>query len=180
MWNLETIFNGQFNPINVIETPLRFTTSAIACFGDGKGYAVGSIEGRCGIVNVNFNNLNNVDTRDFCFKCHRQENSQTKEGDVWTVNSIAFNEKFNTFVTVGSDGQWYTWNKDTKSRYKQSNKSQMPVTNACFSEDAMVLVHAHGEDWSLGGNQAQKRPNNIKLFFRRCEKDDVFKPPKNK
>ena len=95
IWNLENIFNNQFNPIHVIESPLRFTTSAISCFGDGKGYAVGSIEGRCGIVNVNFQNLKSVDNRDFCFKCHRQEdsgNSATKEGDVYTVNCIAFNK----------------------------------------------------------------------------------------
>lgn len=179
IWNLENIFNGQWNPVHVIESPLRFTTSAISCFGDGKGYAVGSIEGRCGIVNVNFSSLESVDNRDFCFKCHRQEDANTKEGDVYTVNNIAFNKTFNTFVTVGSDGQWFTWNKDTKSRYKQSQKSQMPITSACFSEDAILLVHAHGEDWSLGGASAQKRQNNVRLYFRRCEKDDVIKAPKN-
>ena len=141
---------------------------------------MGSIEGRCGIVNVNFNNMTAIDNRDFCFKCHRQEDASTKEGDVYTVNGISFNKTYNTFVTFGSDGQWFTWNKDTKSRYKQSTKSLMPITASCFSEDAMILVHAHGEDWSLGAASAQKRQNIIRMFVRRCEKDDVFKAPKNK
>ena len=118
---------------------------------------MGSIEGRCGIVNVDFNNVQNTDSKDFCFKCHRQEDSATKQGDVYTINGIAFNQCFNTLVTVGSDGQWFTWNKDTKSRYKQSPKSQMPITAVAFSPDGMVLVHAHGEDWSLGAAAAQQR-----------------------
>ena len=51
----------------------------------------------------------------------------------------------------------------------------MPITSACFSEDGIVLVHAHGEDWTLGADSAQKRQNVVSLFVRRCEKDDVFK-----
>jgi len=50
IWNLNTIFtNSSFDPIDIIESPLRFETTAITCFGDGKGFAIGSIEGRCSI-----------------------------------------------------------------------------------------------------------------------------------
>ena len=119
-WNLESVARGQFNPIHVVESPLKFQTSAICCFADGKGYAVGSIEGRCGIVNVNLSNVDQVDSRDFCFKCHRVENQTTGDGDVYTVNCISFNKAHNTLCTVGSDGQFIIWNKDSKSRYKAS------------------------------------------------------------
>lgn len=61
IWDLNKILNGIFDPIHVLESPLKYATSAICCFGDGKGYAVGSIEGRCGIVNVNFSNPEAVD-----------------------------------------------------------------------------------------------------------------------
>jgi len=52
-------------------SPLKYATSSLQAFADGKGYAIGSIEGRCGIVNVELNNPDAEDTRDFCFKCHR-------------------------------------------------------------------------------------------------------------
>jgi len=56
---------------------------------------------------------------------------------------------------VGSDGTYIVWNKDTKSRYKQSVKAPLPMTAACFSDDASILAFASGEDWSLGGDAAQ-------------------------
>jgi mRNA export factor len=56
VWDLNKINQGVYDPIYVSESPLKYSTSAICCFGDGKGYAVGSIEGRCGIVYVNFTN----------------------------------------------------------------------------------------------------------------------------
>ena len=54
---------------------MKYSTSAVSCFGDGRGYAVGSIEGRCSIVNIDLNNPEATDGRDFCFKCHRKENN---------------------------------------------------------------------------------------------------------
>lgn len=91
MWNLELIQQGNFNPIHLAESPLRYTTSSIQCFGSGKGYAVGSIEGRVGIVKVNFRDPAAVDKDDFCFKCHRKEEAG-KEALIWTVNAIGFNK----------------------------------------------------------------------------------------
>ena len=63
----------------------------MACFADGKGFAVASIEGRCGIVNVNLN-IEKMGETDFCFKCHRVENSKTNDGDAYTVNMMSFNK----------------------------------------------------------------------------------------
>ena len=96
---------------------------------------------------------------DFCFKCHRVETPT--EGDACTVNHIAFNKKHNTFATVGSDGSYIIWNKDTKSRYKASKPTPAPMTAVCFSEDASILVFASGEDWSKGAEFAKSRPNQI-------------------
>ena len=114
---------------------MRYTTSSIQCFGSGKGYAIGSIEGRVGIVRVNLQQPDIVDQTDFCFKCHRDEKTG---GDpiIYAVNAMSFNRVYDTFATCGSDGTWVIWNKDTKSRYKSSNKSPMPITAACFSRDS--------------------------------------------
>lgn len=51
-WNLNSIANNDFNPLGIIPSPLKYPTTAIACFPDGKGFAIGSIEGRCGIKYV--------------------------------------------------------------------------------------------------------------------------------
>jgi WD40 repeat protein len=133
-WNLDLI-QQQFTPIGVRESPLKFATSSICCFADGRGYAVGSIEGRCGIVNIKLNEPDAEIPSDFCFRCHRVDDDQ--ESKVHTVNGISFNKKFNTFASIGSDGNYTVWNKDTKSKYKYSkNPAPLPMTAVCFSEDA--------------------------------------------
>lgn len=78
-------------------------------------------------------------------------------------------------MTTGSDGQWVTWNKDTKSRYKMGNKAPLPITSACFNKDGTLLLFAQGEDWSLGADSASKRNNNVKIFARSCDLEEVFK-----
>ena len=96
---------------------------------------------------------------DFCFKCHRVENSSNGsagEGDAYTVNCISFNRIYNTFSTAGSDGTFINWNKDTKSRYKSSKPCPFPMTVCCFSEDATILAFASGEDWSKGAENSKK------------------------
>lgn len=160
---------------------MKYPTSSISCFADGKGYAIGSIEGRCGIVNIDLARPSFMyDTKphdkDFCFKCHRKETNN--DGDVYTVNSISFNVQYNTFGTTGSDGTYIIWNKDTKSKYKSSKNTPLPVTAGCFSDDASVWIFATGEDWSLGAHSASQRQNVINLYARKCEKEDVYKPPK--
>lgn len=74
VWNLQENFSMQtWSPKEVTESPLKFATTSIAVFGDGKGYAVGSIEGRCGIKNYDLSKADMGKNDDFCFKCHREE-----------------------------------------------------------------------------------------------------------
>ena len=141
-----------------MESSLKYGTSSLCCFADGKGFAMGSIEGRCAIMNVNFMKQGKeLCENDFCFKCHREE--KASEGDAWTVNSISFNKQHNTFCTAGGDGAYIIWNKDTKSRYKLSKQTpnSLPMTVCAFSDDASILVFATGEDWNKGAQAAQAR-----------------------
>jgi mRNA export factor len=48
-WDLKKIFSGIFNPLGETTSPLKESTSCIQCIPDGKGYVIGSIEGRCGV-----------------------------------------------------------------------------------------------------------------------------------
>jgi hypothetical protein len=74
VWDLQKTICGNFDPISVKESPLKYPTSSICAFADGKGYAIGSIEGRCGIINVDLNAPETKANSDFCFRCHRTEN----------------------------------------------------------------------------------------------------------
>ena len=121
LWNLDECFrSNQWNPKELVESPLKFATTAISVFGDGKGYAVGSIEGRCGIKNYDISKQDLNKNEDFCFKCHRNEQKGQPKADVFSLNGITFNEAYNTFATIGSDGVMVMWNKDTKSKYKST------------------------------------------------------------
>lgn len=127
---------------------------------------------------MSFTNPEKHTDTDFCFKCHRQDNAATSDGDAYTVNYIAFNKLYNTFATVGSDGTFIVWNKDTKSRYKSSKPAPLPMVACDFSDDASIFAFASCEDWSKGFEASKQRQNQIKLYIRKCDKDDVFKNKK--
>jgi len=134
----------------VADSPLKLATTSICVFGDGKGYAVGSIEGRCGIKYYDTSRQDKGKSLDFCFKCHREETKAPPKSEVYSVNGITFNQQFNTFATFGSEGSIIIWNKDTKAKYKASKKFPSPFTAAHFTEDGKLLAYAVGYDWSKG------------------------------
>lgn len=71
------------NPSTVYKSllsPLKFQTRSIACFHNGAGYAVSSIEGRVGIQYIEDKDA----SLNFSFKCHREEKN------VFSVNAMSF------------------------------------------------------------------------------------------
>ena len=76
-WDLNKIFSNDFNPLGVMPSPLKYPTTCITCFADGKGFAIGSIEGRCGVKYIDLakNQVGLPD--DFCFKSHRVDDTNT-------------------------------------------------------------------------------------------------------
>ena len=180
VWYLpENFQSNNWNPKEVTESPLKFATTSISVFGDGKGYAVGSIEGRCGIKNYDPSARELGKDLDFCFKCHREESKQNQRADVYSVNGITFNTLYNTFATYGSDGHYVIWNKDTKSKYKSSKKFPSAFTSATFSDDGKLLAYAVGYDWSKGveGQRGMNgQPYQTAVFVRSPDvKEEVFK-----
>ena len=57
---------------------------------------------------------------------------------------------FGSFATVGADGCFFIWNKDTRSRLKASKAGPSPVTAADFVENGQLLAYAFGYDWGKG------------------------------
>jgi len=150
----------------LIESPLKFATTSICCFGDGKGFVVGSIEGRCSVNWYDITKSDKDKKNDFCFKCHRTEDAAKKQGECYSVNGFAFNQKYNTLVSYGSDGTWATWNKDAKSKYKGSKKFPSPITAGDFSFDGSYIGYAVGYDWSMGAEGLKARQYQNLLYVR--------------
>lgn len=179
-WDLRKIFQNDFSPQGVTVSPLKYPTTCIQVFGDAKGYAIGSIEGRCGIKHIDLlrNALNPPE--DFCFKSHRidddPKNINPKPSQVWSVNGISFNKVHNTFSTIGQDGAYYFWNKDTKSKLKSTKPGPHPVTAADYHDSAQYFAWALGYDWGKGAEEA-KRGCPTRLFVRKVKEDEAFKRP---
>ena len=139
---------NQFNPTDVIDSPLKYATSSVNCFADGKGFCIGSIEGRCCVKTYDTQLKDKGETKQFCFKCHRKENAQDKSAVVNSVNGFCFNKKHGTFYSYGGDGTYVSWNKDTKAKYRASEPFPGSVVAADQTEDATIMAYAIGYDWS--------------------------------
>lgn len=107
---------------------------------------------------------------------------------LWTVNGIVFNKRFGTFCTYGSDGNYFFWNKDTKSRLRSNKLQSYPITAADFSEDGILFIivylliaslfaFAFGQDYSKGCEDAKKNMFPVKIYVRKVKEDEVYKKP---
>jgi len=118
---------------------LKMQTRSLSIFPDRTGYAVGSIEGRCGITP-----FSSPQSSSFTFKCHRTDQS------INAVNSIDFNLAYGTFATAGSDGVVNFWDKDRRQRLKNFNSCYYPITAGKFSPDGAMYAYGVSYDWSRG------------------------------
>jgi len=155
-------------PYRVDESPLRFQTRVISCFPDCTGFAVGSIEGRCGIQYVNERDK----ARNFAFKCHRQQETQ-----VYAVNAISFHPRWGTFATAGSDGVYTFWDKDSKQRLKMFNKYDAPITCAAFNSNGNIFAYAVGYDWSKG-MEYYNRMRTVQIWLHAVQDAEIRSRPK--
>jgi mRNA export factor len=136
-------------PMKLIDSPLKLQSRCIANFVDKSGYCIGSIEGRVAIQYLSDQQQN----KNFTFKCHRDTNN-----GVYAINSMTFHPRYGTFVTMGSDGCFHTWDKDAKSRLQQFKKThpRLQVTGGKFNRDGAIFAYAVSYDWSQGFENASK------------------------
>lgn len=142
-------------PELVVPSPLKFQTRSVEAFPNAMGYSVTSIEGRCGIKNIDFNNLKEKYNEDFNFKCHRKSDAAS---NVYPVHMTSFNHKFMTFMTCGGDGNYFIWDKDKRKRLKSTEGCDAPVTACRMSPNGKFAAYAFGYDWAKGCNGAGSCP----------------------
>lgn len=153
---MDNITSKQQNkPDLLVPSPLKFQTRSVEAFPTGEGYAVTSIEGRCGIKNINFRDLKEKYNEDFNFKCHRKTGGGN---DVYPVHQTSFNMKYMTFVTCGGDGNYFIWDKDKRKRLKSTGGCDAPITAVRMSLNGSMLAYAFGYDWAKGCNGAGSCP----------------------
>jgi len=140
-------------PFKEMTSALKLQSRCIALFADATGYTLGSIEGR---VAVSFLNDNDV-KKNFTYKCHRQENK------AYAVNALVFHPK-GQFASVGSDGTYAFWDKDSKQRIKLARAADNSISCAAFNRDGSIFAYAVSYDWSRGAEGYDKnKPNQIML-----------------
>ena len=79
------------------ESSLKYQLRSIKFFPDGRGVAIGSIEGRVSIEHLEELGLPPNGAK-YTFKCHRLQDR------VYPVNCIDFHPRLGTFATGGCDG----------------------------------------------------------------------------
>ncbi|KAH3677180.1 hypothetical protein WICMUC_001761 [Wickerhamomyces mucosus] len=130
-------------------SPLKWQTRSIACYPQGNGYALGSIEGRCAFQYINDAEQSKSG---FTFKCHR--NTETKAGrtenHIYTINSIAAHPVYGTIATAGSDGCFHFWDKDARHRLKGFPSLKGTISATAFNRTGSIFAVAVSYDWSKG------------------------------
>jgi mRNA export factor len=136
-------------PMKAIDSSLKLQTRCIANYPDKSAYCIGSIEGRVGVQFVS----DQLQSKNFTFKCHRDQSN-----GVYAINSIAFHPRFGTYVTMGSDGCFHTWDNTAKSRLQQYKKThpKLQVVDGAFNRDGSIFAYAVSYDWSQGLEHASK------------------------
>lgn len=152
-------------------SPLKFQTRTVACYPQGTGYAVASIEARCAIQYIDEQDQQKLG---FSFRCHRKQANGTPantraptasgEAHLYTVNLIAFHPVYGTFLTAGSDGTFCFWDKDAKQRLKNFPNVGASITATAFNRTGAIYAYARSYDWAEGfqGNRADY-PTDVKL-----------------
>ncbi|KAI0910297.1 WD40-repeat-containing domain protein [Ustulina deusta] len=151
-------------PFKTVKSPLKHQTKTVTAFPNGKGWATTSIEGRCGVNAVDEEEARTVN---FTFRCHREtiENRTKQINNIWAVNDVQFHPLYaTTFVTAGSDGTFYFWDRVARARLSSyppvsslntSGSSSTPtpppsITATSFNRDGNLFAYAVGYDWSQG------------------------------
>jgi len=156
------ISNKEGGLLNAVEETrndiMRYQLRTIACFPDGRGFAIGSIEGRVSweyFTSV-LESPNNV-LRQYAFKCHREKfESDVGQGafseKIWPVNIVVMHPSLHgSFATGGSEGLVMIWDGvNRKKLFKNQKNFPTSVTALGFNSQGTKLAMASSYDYVLG------------------------------
>ncbi|KAJ5079754.1 mRNA export factor [Anaeramoeba ignava] len=139
---------------NTIDSPMKYQTRVVRIFNEKDGYAIGSIDGRVGI------NYLTDSSPSFQFRCHRNQ-----KHEVFGINDISFHPKFGTFATVGSDGEFFFWCKNSRTRTSAGpHRYNKPITKCDFNNDGSLFAFSVCDDWHMGTPNSSLNTTDIYLY----------------
>ena len=130
------------------ESSLKHQTRVLRAMPDGRGYIVGSIEGRCGVEYL----ADAEQARQkYAFKCHRVADPATPGEDrIFPVNAIAFHPLHGSFATGGGDGGVCVWDFRNKKRLAKLRECDTSVSALAFNLAGDRLAVASSYAWEQG------------------------------
>ncbi|CAE7055288.1 unnamed protein product [Rhizoctonia solani] len=165
------------NPTTVFRTitsPLKWQTRVVACMPSGKGFGMGSIEGRVAMQYIDEKEASN----NFSFRCHRQEHAVSRNNThIFSVNDISFHPVHGTFSTAGADGVLSFWDGESKTRLKSLDAAPGPISCTAFNKTGSLLAYAVSYDWSKGHTgMTPDHPN--KIMIHQTREEEVKRRPR--
>ncbi|KAG2432702.1 hypothetical protein HYH02_006685 [Chlamydomonas schloesseri] len=152
------------------ESSLKYQTRSVAVYTDGRGYAMGSVEGR---VAMEFFDAADAQANKYAFKCHRR--NEGGKDVVYPVHSIAFHSGYGTFATGGGDGVICTWDGENKKRLSQTARYPTSVASMCFSRTGELLAVASSYAYEQG-----ERDHPADAIYIRAVQDVEVRPKARK
>lgn len=132
-YNLNDI-NQRKNHVSKLNWMIR----SIACAQDNETFALGGIEGKAEIFNIN------SPVKKMIFRCHRVDNK------VYSVNSVSFLPgNHNVLATAGGDGTIVFFDSQSRMKIFTQNENE-PITCGRFNPSGSHYIYATGNDWSTG------------------------------
>uniref|UniRef100_A0A7I4FTL3 Uncharacterized protein n=1 Tax=Physcomitrium patens TaxID=3218 RepID=A0A7I4FTL3_PHYPA len=108
------------------ETPLRFQTRSVCCNPDGRGFAIGSIDGR---VIIDWFDPSEARVKKYVFKCHPKPAAGPKI--FHPVNALAFHPQYGSLATGSGDRHVNFWDVHIRKRLFQVHKHSLSPTVRC-------------------------------------------------
>lgn len=96
------------------------------------------------------------------------------------MNDIAFHPRYGTFATVGSDGAYNFWDKDTKQRLKAMQAASQPIPCCSFNGDGSILAYAVSYDWSRGSSDHNPAQSQNYIMLHAVQENEVKSKPRKK
>ncbi|CAE6394235.1 unnamed protein product [Rhizoctonia solani] len=157
-----------------ITSPLKWQTRVVSCFPTGKGFGMGSIEGRVAMQYIDEKEASN----NFSFRCHRKDQGLSKNNtQIFSVNDISFHPVHGTFSTAGADGVVSFWDGDSKTRLKSLDAASGPISCTAFNRTGSLLAYAVSYEWSQGHTgMTPDLPN--KIMIHQTKDDEVKRRPR--
>ncbi|CAJ1448351.1 unnamed protein product [Effrenium voratum] len=130
---------SELAPTSSTFSGLKMQTRSVCCFPDKSGFALGGIEGRCWVKNLEDS------SKSFTFKCHQFPDSAR------AVNALDVHAAHPSLLaTAGGDGSFIFWQKADRKLLKRFEPSKVSLTAGKFNSSGYLFAYAVSYDWSKG------------------------------